>query len=291
MRIQPHVWASPDPGDEETFLPDVIRISICTHSHPTGIVGAVFHALVLARAMATHRFPLPDDLLACVAVAERVPEIMSADHELGSKWLEEFERECGSFDAKWARAVSRTELAVRAAAESTPVDDPAARFERIISCLDLRDRAWAGSGILTAAAAVLIWCAPEPYRARRLAANTYWTDTDSIATMAGAILGVTAESGPPVEVLDADLLRSEAERLAEILLGKRPPGHRYPDLSQWYAPLERGDAIVRSPDGGLRVRGFGTAKAKGEVFSGRATRLRLQWVELEGKQSLLVKLP
>ena len=34
MRIQPHVWAARNLDDPMTFLPDVVRNSICTHSHP-----------------------------------------------------------------------------------------------------------------------------------------------------------------------------------------------------------------------------------------------------------------
>ena len=45
MRIQPHVWTAQTPSDPESYLPDVVRNSVCTHSHPTGLVGAVFHAL------------------------------------------------------------------------------------------------------------------------------------------------------------------------------------------------------------------------------------------------------
>ena len=54
--------------------------------------------------------------------------------------------------------------------------------------------------------------------------------------MAGAILGINTESDPPVEVLDADLFRFEANRLSNIAEGGKPPSHQYPDLLHWYAP-------------------------------------------------------
>ena len=76
----------------------------------------------------------------------------------------------------------------------------------------------------------------------RIAANELGTDTDTIATMAGAILGAATEADPPVEVLDADLFRSEADRLAEIAGGGKPPNHAYPDLLHWSAPMIRADA-------------------------------------------------
>src|ERR1051325_9959580 len=48
MRIQPHVWSARDRSRPETFIVDVIKNSVCTHGHPRGILGAVFHALCLA---------------------------------------------------------------------------------------------------------------------------------------------------------------------------------------------------------------------------------------------------
>ena len=39
MRIQPHVWASRTPEYAESYLLDVVRNAVCTHSHPTGLLG------------------------------------------------------------------------------------------------------------------------------------------------------------------------------------------------------------------------------------------------------------
>ena len=106
--------------------------------------------------------------------------------------------------------------------------------------------------MLTAVAAVgLVWCEPRPAGAMRIAANALGTDTDTIATMAGAILGATAEADPPIDVLDAAVFRSEARRLVRIASGEDPPSHEYPDLLHWSAPKTRADALARSKDGGL----------------------------------------
>ena len=52
MRIQPHVWASPNlDGD---YMLDVIVDAVCTHGHPRALVGACFHAAG-ARALPQHR--------------------------------------------------------------------------------------------------------------------------------------------------------------------------------------------------------------------------------------------
>ena len=55
MRVQPHVWAARTPDNPDSFLPAVVRNSICTHSHATGLMGAVLHALCVARALGVCR--------------------------------------------------------------------------------------------------------------------------------------------------------------------------------------------------------------------------------------------
>ena len=83
MRVQPHVWAARTPSDPESYLPDVVRNSVCTHSHPTGLVGAIFHALCVAHALRVGDLPSPDDLREVIRAADGLPEIISRDTELG----------------------------------------------------------------------------------------------------------------------------------------------------------------------------------------------------------------
>ena len=78
-----------------------------------------------------------------------------------------------------------------------------------------------------------------------IAANELGTDTDTIATMAGAILGGSTKEEPPVKVLDAELFLSEADRLVDLSEGKRPASHSYPDLLHWSPPKTRVDALIR----------------------------------------------
>ena len=228
MRIQPHVWAASDPADPMTFLPDVIRNSICTHSHPKGLLGASLHALALAHTMAKGQYPSPNEMIAITNVASGVPDLIRADVDVGSIWRPTLERESGLFEASWTQAIEECQEAIHVAAD-TSSQDGTNSYVAVVDRLRLRDQARRGDGTLTAVAAMgLIWCETEPERAMTVAANAIGTDTDTIATMAGAILGVVAEEDPPVEVLDGELFRSEASRLAEIACGGKPRGHRYP---------------------------------------------------------------
>jgi ADP-ribosylglycohydrolase len=290
MRIQPHVWAARTPDNAGSFLPDVIRNAVCTHSHPIGILGAVLHALTLARTMVTGLCLSADDLLAATDVAADLPEIMRHDTEIGSYWRVAFERESGAFSEAWMRAIDECKDAIRIASGNTSSQSGADRYADIVDRLKLRDPARRGSGMLTAVAAVgLIWCETRPEEALRIAANAIGTDTDTIATMAGAILGATAETEPPVEVLDVDLFRSEADRLADIARGGRPKGHRYPDLLRWSAPRARADTLIYSKDGSLYVRGLGRAEALSEPMLSSGQDFMWQWVRLEAGQTLLIK--
>ena len=288
MRIQPHVWAARDPNDPMSFILDVVRNSICTHSHPRGMLGASIHALALADTMANRRCPSPDRLLSATKVAAELPEIIGSDFEVGEYWRSAFEHESGAFREAWTRAIEECQQAILIAANTN--GNGSDRYSAIVEGLELRDPARRGEGIRTAVAAVgLIWCEGQPEQALSIAANAIGTDTDTIATMAGAILGAVADDEPPVEVLDADLFRSEASRLAEIACGGKPQGHRYPDLLHWSAPKGRADALVELDGRGLWVLGFGPARAQSEPIPASQSKFSWQWVKLETGQTLIIK--
>ena len=232
-----------DTGRSRELLPDVVRNAICTHSHPTGLMGAVLHALCVGRAIADARCPASTDLAESIAIAERLPKIMANDVEFGY-WHVAFEQVAGDFGEAWAVVVEKTREAVRKISTVTKNMTPQDRYKNMVNGLRLRDPERRGSGMLTAVAATaLAWCEPRPAEAMRIAANEVGTDTDTIATMAGAIVGAAADADPPVEVIDADLFRSEADRLATIAAGGySPPSHQYPDLLRWSAPASRADA-------------------------------------------------
>ncbi len=290
MRIQPHVWSAHDPGNPDAFLLDVMRNAVCTHSHPTGLMGAVFHALSLAHTFSTGHYPMPEDSLAAIEVAGTLPELIHGNVELEAYWRSIFERELDPFDKAWAKAVSEVHQAVSRVAKVDTSKSGAERYKAIADCLGIRKPSLRGSGILTAVAALgLIWCEDQPESALSIAANELDTDTDTIATMAGAILGVNADSEPVVEVLDADLFRSEADRLVAIAQGGKPPSHQYPDLLHWSAPKTRSDALVCNEIGDLYVLGMGPARAKLEPTPSSQRGFMWQWVTLETGQTLLIK--
>ena len=290
MRVQPHVWACAALERPESYLLDVVRNAVCTHSHPIGILGAVLHSLALAKALASGCCPSPSDLMETMDIAATLPRLIREDTEIGNYWLSAFQWEAGSFDEAWSQAVAESKEAISAVSKTEKNGAPEQRYAAMVEKLGLREPDQRGSGILTAvAAAALPWCDPSPERALQIAANAIGTDTDTIATMAGAILGATADTEPPVEVMDADLFRAEAARLSEIACGKEPKGHDYPDLLHWSAPKGRAHALARMDDGGLSVSGLGRAKEIDQPIQASTNRFQWQWLRLELGQSVLIK--
>ena len=290
MRVQPHVWASRSPGDVDNFLLDVVRNAVCTHSHPTGIMGALLHASALAHAIAVGSPPSPADLLRAVDAVENLPGVMGRDEQLGIYWRGAFESADGEFDKAWARAVDECRHAIRVADSGGANASAQDRYSDMVDRLELRKPTKRGSGMLTAvAAAALTWREARPEEALIIAANALGTDTDTIATMAGAMLGVTADAEPPVEVLDGDLFRAEAIRLARIAHGDTTENFRYPDLLHWSPPKARSDALTRLEDEGLYVLGLGRATAMEPPIAPSKSGFQWQWIELEAGQTLLIK--
>ena len=289
MRIQPHVWASRNPGNPSTFLDDVILNAICTHSNPHGILGAVLHAMALAHAMVTEYPPEPEDLIGALERASSHVEKFWRDGEIGHIWMASFEEEAGSFNDAWKRSIADCKEAIESLAPARHLNGPEA-YSSIIDTLGLRKNDRRGSGLLTSIAAVaLTWCEMNPERALTIAANEIGTDTDTIATMAGAILGMNVDTEPPVEVMDADLFRSEARRMYEISIGQDPKGFRYPDLLHWTAPKTQADALIATESAEYGVLGLGPVKPVHDPIQSPNPVFLWQWVVTSFGQNLLIK--
>lgn len=291
MRIQPHVWAAAPPYHQETYLMDVVRNTVCTHSHPVGIMGAVLHAHCLGHVMRSGRLPSADHLEEALEQASELPDWIKEEAEL-LNWLTAFEEEAGSFAPAWKETVEEARQALDRVmgthdrSKSAPPED---RYVDLLDALDLRNAQIRGSGMLTALAAVgLTWCEARPCEAMRIAANALGSDTDTIATMAGALIGSVADADPPVEVLDGKLFRSEAKRLACLACGEKPSSHQYPDLLHWSPPKSRSDMLAQRRNGELCVQGLGRAKSLDEPILS-AGRFKWQWIKLELGQTLLIK--
>lgn len=298
MRIQPHVWAAANPFSNRSWIADAMANSISTHAHPRAVLGAVFHAQCVAWAIdqGAPGVDAWDDILFAAAGA---PDSFEGLPEIAEFWLPNYDRAAATeghptFFEAWAATVDElydlistvrpllTRLSSRRDSQS---------YGDLVRALDLRNPATRGSGTTTSvAAAALAFAIPDdPLSAVLLACNALGTDTDTIATMTGAISGAMnprPRDTCSAPVQDRSYIEFEAVRCSEIALGRPAHVFRYPDLQKWKAPkssLDFGGTLNGRPAlmglGELEVRSASADAGKGDVYV---------WCDLTFGQSILV---
>lgn len=290
MRIQPHAWAND--ANEAQLLADVVTNGVATHGHPRGFVGAAFHALCLLHGFNNGAPPEPDDWIAIVKQLRTLPDIIAQDELLSEIWLGQWELRS---DTDLAAAIDATldeileDLGRCGGLERA---DLAADFISAVEAVGAFEPEQRGSGTKTSVlAAVGAWLyADDPAASVRTAASHFGTDTDTIATMVGAIIGATTDQDPPGEIADRDYILREADRMWAISTGRRPASFPYPSIVSWTPPKSASDALLTSDHKALHVAGLGPAEAAGEIHatSGK-TSGAWQWISLWFGQELLVK--
>ncbi len=291
MRVQPHVWASEnlDGG----YILDVITDSVCTHGHPRAIVGACFHAATLAHCLRDGTVPGPGRWEEIAVGLTDAPSLIEDHRSLGPTWVALWEQETGKrLRDAWRGTVDELCKAIGQVTDSANgAESTSDEYRGISARLGLTDKEQRGSGILTSVAAVaLAAAAVDPHDAAVVAANEIGTDTDTIATMAGALLGACdLATEPPEKPLDTDYLLREADRLVSVSQGGTAAGHSYPDILTWTAPQAQADALVQADDQ-LAVEGLGAVTELAADMSWTSGKdFAWQWVRTEFGQTLLVK--
>jgi ADP-ribosylglycohydrolase len=293
MRIQPHIWAAANRSKPETFMADVIRNAICTHGHPRGVLGAVFHALCLASAFSRGTVPSPDLWKEFVNFFSQVINLIREDNELSTFWLPVWEeRSKNSIDKEFGQV--KDECLKDIEIVRMYIDDKSEEaYHKLVEDIGGLRENQRGSGTKTAIIAVAlsyIYRNDETSKALEIAANLLSSDTDTIATMVGAILGALEEKPPNGDVIDRTYIDGEATRLYRISRGHPTESFTYPDLLAWQPPKTQLDAfgVVNN---GLYLAGLAKAKQKGEKFTGRGKGDPFwQWLELDFGQTIIGKL-
>lgn len=295
MRIQPHVWMNLSSLDCKATVKDVVRNSIVTHGHVNGILGAVFHSLVLRDAFVYKSVPGPENWKKTIRGMRGVPDLLKEDSELSSFWLPVWEGEVGRSFKESVHAACDELVDLFSLVEDVigyeSLEDAQWYYDilNIFGGLDAKTR---GSGIGTASvAAVLSWCFKDKSIgiAIEKAANVLGSDTDSIATMAGAILGGVKNEEPPQSTMDDRYIIYEARRLANIGSGNLEDSFTYPDLAGWLPPRTQLDALGEMNDS-LYISGLGAVEPIGNAVQGRSKGGELwQWYKLYFGQKILVK--
>lgn len=288
MRIQPHVWASRSFSPDE-FLGDVFANAICTHGHARGFVGAAWHAISLAAAMRERAVPDLDAAADHLRATGQLPELVRDLPLIGELWVPVWERQANQ---QLEEAVGKTiEEGLDDLERARQVLATNGAYADLVGALGATDPATRGSGIKSAvlASTLALLHQDNARSGLREAANALGSDTDTVATMAGALLGAAANDEPPAGIQDQAYIVTEAERLARLGLGVAEPDFPYPDPLKWTPPKTQIDAVGET-DGVLAIAGLGPATAQGEPTrpSGREHAV-WQWLALAYGQSILVR--
>ncbi|CUA99472.1 ADP-ribosylglycohydrolase family protein [Comamonas thiooxydans] len=291
MRVQPHVWAAPDLLNSKSYLSAVVKNSIVTHGHVRAIAGALVHAESLAFVLREERLPRPDEWAYFETAIQLLPEIVAEDGDLSTFWLPAWEQESGFSLVEATARVSEEWysdfLIVSKSRLETSEDYRKVAFD--LGALNPDER---GSGIKSA---ILSLCAAwahrhmSPESALESVANFLESDTDTIATMAGALIGAVAKNEPTGNIQDAEYIREAAERLYEVSQKNNVVTRfTYPDSLYWQPPKTTLD-VVGSENDKFVVAGLGEAEPLGDVYLTRQGDTSYQWFRLEFGQTILCK--
>jgi ADP-ribosylglycohydrolase len=300
MRIQPHIWAAPQPATLGHHVLDLIVNGVTSHGHPRALVGAVLHALSLGAALDDGQVPRPErweELLECT---QQAVKLVDENQQLASVWRPTWERQTGTlFASAWQQTIDECRKMLHVAIpavsqlsgpEGRLSDAADAAYGALVTAFGLRDPSTRGNGIATVITALALAAAApsDPVGVAQLAAQTIGTDTDTIATMAAAIIGASDTAPRPPLVLDTPYLTAEASRLAMIASGQATQPFSYPDLLHWTPPHSQVDA-VGTAGGRLALAGIGWLTPVEDRKSVQIRGTLWSWTQSDFGPSFLVK--
>lgn len=296
MRIQPHVWAANKLDDKHSYLVDVIRNAICTHGHMRGVAGAVVHALSLAHVLQYGRVATELDWLSYSDDILNIPNFIKSDNDLLTFWVPTWEknskttleRAAGQVAEEWDNSVRR---AIDWLAQTN--EPVSIVYKNIVEADNGLSKEERGSGLKSALfsnVAALLGQRAGSQEIMEVVVNLLWSDTDTIASMAGALIGAAKPDAKFIgEIQDEDYIRMEANRLFNISQGTTEKTFPYPDTLYWQAPRATIDTLVVIENSYV-LQGFGNVSPIGERYTGMQKGTAWQWFSTFWGQKLLVRM-
>jgi ADP-ribosylglycohydrolase len=293
MRIQPHIWSATNLVDPQTYLLDVIKNSVTTHGHPRAIAGAAFHANSLAYVLTFNRLPSISELRDLNAWTNEIPRIVSQDINLDGIWKPlNHGATQATLETQYAEVFAEIELLIDKVEQWHQSADKS--YSSLALALDLFSEQTRGSGTLTALAATAAAYLLEHTTAEQLMIdmiNTLNTDTDTIATMTGAIIGTIVDVAPQGQLQDHDYIVKDAQRLFAVSQQSATTEFKYPDNKSHRAPSAIVDYVTCS-DSQLSLGPFGQLTELNDGFAlknGTDHSTIYQWVKSAIGQTFLIK--
>lgn len=286
MRVQPHAWLNPE--NEEELTLSVMRDALVTHGHPHGFMGAVFHASSVRHAL-RGGLPAFEYWERLVESLRLIPDVVRRDRQLEAFWRPAWEHMSG---ASLEESVEKTSRELQAdlnvVASILSNNKREAAYAHVLDAVGLRSPKFRGSGLKTAMAASVLASLfrDNPQQALIVAANELDSDTDTIATMAGAIIGAATDMPLEWPLQDRAYIEGEARRVARISMGIPVDSFNYPDLGRWKPPANQSSCIARLRDG-FALAGLGYVDPISEEY--HAADAVWQWMLLPFGQTILAK--
>lgn len=290
MRIQPHVWSSCGSRSEDEILLDVLKDSLVTHGHPHGFCGAIFHAKTLLGILLYNKVPDIRDWKKYIESFSVIPDLIRMDSQLSSFWLAEWE---SNNQLSLSDSILKCQKEILNDLENINAilqENNEKAYRRILEITGCLTDKYRGSGIKTAlVSAVLahIYQYDNIESALVCAANEIDSDTDTIASMCGALLGAYSEQEVTWPLQDRDYLISESMRLANIERSNSQRSFEYPKIQSWIPPYKQNDA-VGIVENNFALVGLGMLTNIDERYY-EANNACWQWFKLPFGQTILVK--
>jgi len=189
MRVLPHCLRHAGDIEFDELATDIMTDAVTTHGHPRAIVGALAYGYGLWQAF-RHRGTLDYGVLLLAVLTGW--EVWGKLPNLAGRWKgwEDAASLDGEYERLWTRTVREQlnllEICADALAGGAAIID-----EDTLRALGCFDRSVNGSGTVNAAAAIFLASrhAVEPIRGIAHAALAEGADTDTLASMAGGLLG------------------------------------------------------------------------------------------------------
>jgi ADP-ribosylglycohydrolase len=231
-------------GDERQLVRDSLLNTIITHGHPRSILGTVLFALAVCHVLSeTHgkQSWLVESLRDRL---ERIWPCALEDNRI-AEWTDSWEKSGrttkGYFEALFSETVKEAHRYLEAI--KTFQDKPTDAYYRFVGALDPETK---GSGLATVCAAIYMFvCKSERLEeAIYMAANQIGSDTDTIASFLGALLGARygVQAIPAhlaAQIQDKEYLVKVANRLHALASGE---GSEHIAIRK---PIDREGAFLR----------------------------------------------
>lgn len=188
MRILPHVLASEMGSDGDDIAQQIFLNGICTHGHPRALVGALLHGMTLWLSLRQKEMLEFGALTHAVSRSFRKWCNMP---ELSSSWRDALsDTEFRDYKVSWDNTVGECMKLIDLAAEGLRLGPLSAGPETLHRMGALNPKT-NGSGTITAAASLFLASryAASPLQGLMVAATAKGSDTDTVASMCGSILG------------------------------------------------------------------------------------------------------